>query len=33
MMLEAFVGMLVVYAMVIVVSQLVELFSHNKLPH
>ncbi len=32
-MLDAFVGMLVVYGMVIVVSQLVELFGHTKLPH
>ncbi len=31
-MLDAFVGMLVVYGMVIVVAQLAELFGHTKLP-
>ncbi len=31
-MLDAFVGMLVVYGMVIVVAQLAELIGHTKLP-
>ena len=32
-MLEAFVGMLVVYGLVVVVSQLVEFIGHGKLQH
>lgn len=32
-MLDAFMGMLVVYGMIIVVAQVADFFGHTKLPH